>query len=59
MLCQRFSGCLRMHRETIRTSSRGRPEASAESGAGSVVRIAASVETVDSPWKARRAVSIS
>ena len=41
MLCQRFSGCLRMHRETIRTNSRGRPEASAESGAGSVVRIAA------------------
>ena len=59
MLCQRFSGAFRKHRETIRASSPGRPCPSADSGAGSAVRIAASVETVDSPWNARRPVSIS
>ena len=59
MLCQRFSGAFRKQRETMRVSSAGRPGTSADSGAGSAVRIAASVETVDSPWNARRPVSIS
>ncbi len=59
MLCQRRCGSLRRQRLIMRSTSRGMPGPVWLSGTGSECSTDASVESFESPEKARRPVTIS